>query len=264
MQSNLAYSVMDVEKYLSRIGIKEIPETNLEQLFYLQQQHLLHIPFENLNIPLGKKIILDYKTLYEKAVLKNRGGFCYEINGLFHYLLKEIGFKVRMISAKVQRDDGSYGPEFDHMANIVTLGDEQWLVDVAFGRFSFQPLKFELDTLQEDGRGLYKVTKYDTDYFAVETKRGDAAWKIGYLFSFDERVLSDFEDMCHYQQTSKDSNFTKRWIITIPTKKGRVTLTNTKLKIEESGSVEESEIDSKEMFCKALEKYFGMPFEYES
>ncbi len=98
----------------------------------LQVAHLLAVPFENLSIHAQQPIVLEDTALFTKIVERRRGGFCYEANGLFAALLREMGFDVAMLSAGVARAEGGFGPDFDHMALMITL-EQRWLVDVGFG-----------------------------------------------------------------------------------------------------------------------------------
>jgi N-hydroxyarylamine O-acetyltransferase len=122
---------MNVEDYLQRLGYNGDRIPNAETLRNLHHAHLLAVPFENLDIHLGRPIVLDEKSLYEKIVRRRRGGFCYEANGLFAALLRELGFNVALLSARVM-DGGKLGPEFDHLTLLVQL-EERWLADVGFG-----------------------------------------------------------------------------------------------------------------------------------
>src|ERR1017187_1683598 len=130
---------MDVEAYLRRIQYDGPREPSLETLRELHRQHLFTVPFENLDIALRNPIQLDPELIYQKVVLRGRGGYCYELNGLFHELLEALGFTVCMLSAQVRRDDGSFGPDFDHMLLKATL-DEPWIADVGFGDSFVDPL----------------------------------------------------------------------------------------------------------------------------
>jgi len=255
---------MDVEKYLKRIAVEQTnEEANLNRLFHLQKQHLLNIPFENLDIHLGKKIILDYQAIFDKVIIHKRGGFCYELNGLFYSLLKKLGYSATKISARVRGDSGRIGQEGDHMAILVQVEDTSWLVDVGFGKFSFCPLKVVLEEVQEEERGgAYKISKYDETYHGVYIKESEADWRLGYLFTDDHRNTDFFEAMCHYQQTSSETNFTKRRMITIPTLDGRITLTDTKLKIRKGTESIETPIVTEDDFRMNLKQHFNMPYEY--
>ena len=86
----------------------------------MHRAHLLAVPFENLDIHLGRPISLDQDALFGKIVTRRRGGFCYELNGLFALLLRELGFEVTLLSAGVARADGGFGPEFDHLTLLVS------------------------------------------------------------------------------------------------------------------------------------------------
>jgi len=90
------------------------------------------VPFENLDIHLKRPIVLEDNALFDKIVTRKRGGFCYELNGLFAALLRALGFDVVMLSAGVANPEREFGPDFDHMALLVTL-EQSWLADVGFG-----------------------------------------------------------------------------------------------------------------------------------
>ena len=117
---------MDINKYLERIHYSGPLAPTLEVLSKLQLAHLMTVPFENLDIHTNTKIDLNH--LFDKIVTRNRGGFCYELNGLFYELLTETGFAVKMVSARVHDGKGDFSPEFDHMALIVNLDNENYLV----------------------------------------------------------------------------------------------------------------------------------------
>src|SRR5690349_2377671 len=116
--------------YLSRIGMpEELAPPSAELLRELHIRHLESVPFENLSIHLDEPIRLDEDALLDKIVRRRRGGFCYELNGVFAALLEALGFRVTRHAARVFSGDGQLGIPFDHLALIVDL-DEEWLVDV--------------------------------------------------------------------------------------------------------------------------------------
>src|ERR1035438_1777154 len=151
---------MDVDAYLHRIKYDGPREPSLAILRGLHRRHLRTVPFENLDIALGKPIELDPQLLYEKIVVRRRGGYCYELNGLFHDLLTGLGFNVCMLSAQVRREDGSFGPDFDHMLLKVTL-DDAWLADVGFGDSFVAPLPLAAGASHEENGKVFGVTKED-------------------------------------------------------------------------------------------------------
>ena len=164
--------------------------------------------FENLDIHTGNKI--ELKNTYNKIVNRGRGGFCYELNGLFYLLLKNIGFTVKLISARpFNISTKEFGPEFDHMAIIATINNTKYLVDVGFGEFSFLPLKIELNMLQIDQRGKFIIEKHDDVYLIVK-KVDDVNLIPEYIFTETNRKLSDFYEMYTYHQTNSNSHFTQK------------------------------------------------------
>src|SRR5687768_9467525 len=106
---------MDVDAYLHRINYQGSLAPTARTLRDLQVAHLQTVPFENLSIHSAEPIILNDEALFEKIVLRRRGGFCYELNGLFAALLRKLGFEVVMLSAGVADAQGIFGPDFDHM-----------------------------------------------------------------------------------------------------------------------------------------------------
>ena len=116
---------MNIRAYLDRIDYHSPLEPTAETLRALHMAHMLAVPFENLNIGRGWPIVLDQDALFEKIVVRRRGGFCYELNGLFAALLRALGFEVTLLSAGVARADGGFGPEFDHLTLLVTTDDRR-------------------------------------------------------------------------------------------------------------------------------------------
>ena len=133
---------MDASAYLQRINYVGPLAPSAETLRQLHLAHLLSVPFENLSIHRREPIVLDDAALFEKIVRLQRGGFCYELNGVFAALLRSLGFKVTMLSAEVANGKGEFGPPFDHMTLMVTLED-RWLADVGFGDSFREPLRSE-------------------------------------------------------------------------------------------------------------------------
>src|SRR5262245_1566225 len=107
--------MLDTNAYLKRIDYRGRLDPTAETLRGLHVAHMLSVPFENLDIPLGRPIVLDEDALFDKIVARRRGGFCYELNGLFAALLRSLGFDVTLLSAGVAHADGGFGLEFDHL-----------------------------------------------------------------------------------------------------------------------------------------------------
>jgi N-hydroxyarylamine O-acetyltransferase len=218
---------MDRQAYLQRIGWTGPVGPNLDTLRRLHHQHLLTVPFENIDIHLGRPLSLDLPALFDKIVTRRRGGFCYELNGLFAWLLRDIGFRVDLLSARVVGESGDIGPEFDHMVLLVRL-DQRWLADVGFGDGFLRPLCLDSDAPHVEGDTQYRVVDRDGDP-ALERKLPGDHWALQYLFSFDPHPMDDYEGMCSFHQTSPQSPFTRKRLCTVATPIGRLTLTEKRL-----------------------------------
>ncbi|MEM1322766.1 MAG: arylamine N-acetyltransferase [Bacteroidota bacterium] len=247
---------MDKQAYLDRIKIESVTAPSRALLFQLQQQHLLHVPFENLDIHHQRPIRLALPAIFQKIVGNRRGGFCYELNGLFCWLLRELGFAVEMISARVPDNNGVYSPEFDHLALLVKVEGKTFLADVGFGKFSFQPIELLIGQAQQDPFGQFIIVQHDEDYLRIDTISQGVATP-GYIFKTQARAYEEFAGMCHYHQTDPNSHFLRNKLITIAQLGGRMTLINRQLKITRGDSVEETEFAEGE-FEQYLEQYFGI------
>ena len=246
---------MNKEHYLRRIGITKTDfPADLENLKFLQKQHLVHIPFENLDIHWKRLILLDTKAFDEKIVEEKRGGFCYELNGLFYELLKELGFQSKIISARVFNGK-DFGTEYAHLAILTKVDGEVFLADVGFGDFTAEPLKFVLDVEQKDENGVFLIRKFDDKYFEVVKKAGEN-WQSEYIFKDLERDLTEFEEMCNFQQTSPKSHFTQGKVCSLLLENGRKTLTDKKFIETRNGEKSETEINSEAEFDRILESEF--------
>jgi N-hydroxyarylamine O-acetyltransferase len=248
---------MNTDAYLARIGLEpDDLEVNDETLRILQRKHLLTVPFENLDIHWKRPIVLDVERFYSKIVEEKRGGFCYELNGLFNELLKALGFKTRLVSARVFSGT-EHGPEFDHATIIVTIGDSEYLADVGFGDFTAEPLRFGLGAEQQDETGIFVMRRFDDDYLEI-AKNENGEWKSMYIFRDIPRELSDFEGMCDFQQYSPNSHFTKGKVCSILTENGRKTLTDKKFIDTMGGEKIEIQIAGDGEFERILNKEFGI------
>ncbi len=245
-----------MDKYLERIKVRKSDITaDLLTLRLLQLQHLLNVPFENLDIHWRRPINIDTSQFYKKIVTEKRGGFCYELNGLFNDLLQDIGFQTRVVSARVFGGEKGFGPEFDHAAIIVRIGDVEYLADVGFGDFTTEPLRFVLDEEQHDPAGTFVIRRYDDDYLEV-AKRDSDEWKSEYIFTDVGRELSEFADMCDFQQYSPDSHFTKGKVCSILTESGRKTLTDKKFIVTKGSKKTETPVTSDDAFDEILMREF--------
>jgi len=247
---------MNASAYLRRIGYTGSIAPTLETLRRIHRAHLETVPFENLDISLGRPIVLDEDALVRKVVEENRGGFCYELNGALAALLREMGFRVTLLSARTRHQDGSPAPEFDHLTLRVDL-DQPWLVDVGFGECFLDPLLLRTGTEQRQDPGTFRITQEGAS-LSVERQQHDGSWKTEYLFAQISRQLPDFAEMCRYHQTSPQSHFTQKRMCTRATPHGRITLSDLKLIVTENGARRERILASEEEWRNALKDNFGL------
>lgn len=244
-----------VDGYLERIGVDGPLDASAETLGRLQVAHLLAVPFENLDIHLGREIVLDLDAIFEKVVGRRRGGFCYELNGLFGWLLGSLGFDVAMVSARVAGEDGGFSPEFDHMALLVRL-DRVWLADVGFGAFSRAPLALD-DPGEHVSDGVaYSVARDGDGWLAIG--RGEQGARPEYRFTETPRRLDEFAPMCRYHQTSPDSHFTRKCVCSLATSDGRVTLSDSRLIVTRDGRRAERDLADDAEYRETLRARFGV------
>ena len=246
---------MNVAAYLQRINYGGATTPTAATLRELHRAHMLAVPFENLDIHLGREIVLDDARLYGKVVERRRGGFCYELNGAFAALLRELGFNVKKLAAGVGRADGSFGPIFDHMALMVEL-EERWLADVGFGEGFREPLRLDEAGEQAQAFGAYRI-RQDGEYHILERREGDR-WLPEYRFTLQPYEYEDYTEMCRYHQTSPLSSFTRKRTCSLATTEGRVTLTNNRLITTKAGARTERELADDLEVAAVLRDQFGV------
>jgi len=247
---------MNVSAYLARIGYTGPVTPTPEVLRAIHRAHMLAVPFENLDISRGRKIVVDQDACVRKIVEEHRGGFCYEMNGAFAALLQAIGFQVTLLSARVARQDGSFGPEFDHLTLRVDL-DRPWLADVGFGDSFIEPLRLLPGIAQKDGTQIYRILE-TAGVLQLEKWEAEGSWKAQYRFSLQPRRLQEFAEMCRYHQSSPDSSFTRKRLCTRATPEGRITLSDMKLIITRNGEKEERMLANEEEWRAALRQHFDL------
>ncbi|MDM7923765.1 MAG: arylamine N-acetyltransferase [Pyrinomonadaceae bacterium] len=247
---------MNTTNYLKRIGLNGVAADH-ESLALIHRQHLLHVPFENLDIHWNRPILLDVEKFYDKIVTRKRGGFCYELNGAFNVLLRSIGFQTRLVSARVFGAERGFGPEFDHAAIIVTIGEMEYLADVGFGDFTAEPLRIVPDIEQRDREGIFVLRRGDAGTLMVENLI-DGASVPEYSFSLLGRDLMEFNEMCDFQQYSPESHFTQGKVCSIMTDTGRKTLTDSRFIVTSHGERSVTEVNSADLFDRLLNDEFGI------
>jgi N-hydroxyarylamine O-acetyltransferase len=251
---------MDVHLYLARIGYSELLKPDVQTLRGLHIAHMRSVPFENLDIRQKRPIRLTEKALWEKIILQKRGGFCYELNGLFAWLLQRLGFEVTYLNARVYNREGKPGIDFDHLALLVQIPGQagRWLVDVGFGDSFNEPLNFEERDEQPQGLRSYQIEQAPEGYIVWQQNYA-GVWERQYLFDLQPRLFpNDYEPACVYHQTSPRSSFTRGSIISRATPEGRVSLEDGRLILTQNCHRSEHQIANKHEYQKFLKQYFDI------
>ena len=192
----------ELRRYFARIGFDGSGAATNETLCALHRAHLLAIPYENLDIHLGRPLTLDRGAMFAKLVDGCRGGWCYEMNGLFAWVLASLGFAVRHVAGAVGRATRGEIALDNHLVLIVTT-DRPWIVDVGFGDGFLEPLPLEPGT-------------YRQAFLEYRVRCEGAWWRVdnhayggadGFEFTLDPRTLDTFAGQCRYLQTSPESAF---------------------------------------------------------
>ena len=226
---------MDAAAYLARIGYTGPLAPDRATLFALHRAHMYAVPFENLDIHLGRTLGLDLEATFAKIVGRRRGGWCYELNGLFGWLLRELGYEVELHGAQVLLSGTPYESELIHLTLLVDC-EGAWLCDVGFGDSPLEPALLDsLDdgVLYHNGRPAYRYGTQVRDY-------------------------GEFQEMCTWLQTDPDSFFVRERTCSLATPDGRVTLNDLRLIETANGERSERELGSEQEWRQLLRDRFGV------
>lgn len=242
-----------VAAFLGRIGVQVEPSVSPRWLTATHLAHLRHVPFENIELHAGRPIDLEVPALFDKVVVRGRGGYCYELNGLFASLLATVGFDVTMVSCQVWMPEGELTPPFDHLALLVELDGDRWLVDVGFGDSFLTPRPLGAEW-EEPGRRLRTIETGPG--WQLEKDDGDG-WTPMYRLDLTPRALSEFLPRSRWHENSSDSPFRRGVFATRSTEQGRVTVTSDRLIVTEDGERSERQLEDRGARRQALERYFS-------
>ncbi|SDJ16956.1 arylamine N-acetyltransferase family protein [Alteribacillus bidgolensis] len=246
---------MNLNQYLKRIGASNPSKTELSYLSHLQQQHVRKVPFENLDVISHYPLSLQIADLYHKIVVQERGGICHELNGLFHHLITNLGFQAHLHAATTHIGTGWFPIENTHVFNLVLLNNKHYLVDVGLGGKSpAKPVPLTGEEIK-DVDGWYRVIR-EEDVFYLQ-KKANKDWNILYCFTTVKKELQDFEPICQWMQTSPESPFNKRLLLSKVNEKGRVTLAGNSLTIVKENEKTKKKLKVNEIRDK-IKHYFGL------
>jgi N-hydroxyarylamine O-acetyltransferase len=234
--------------YLQRIGYQGQPTADMDSVTRMMLLQLRTVPFENLDVQAGKVVSLVPEHIIEKIIHQQRGGYCYEINGLFSMALTALGVSYRWVAAR---------PMFyparrpkTHMAIVMELEGRQWLIDLGFGSYGITaPLALDtLDVPVQQGHDSFQLSRLANGDYLLQAKVDDV-WANQYSFDLIAQEWIDFEPVNYLNSTHPDAVFVKSLLVINHNASGRTILFGNSLKTIANGqsnkrSLEAHEIDS--------------------
>ena len=245
----------DLQSYFSRTGFQGSASADFETLKSMMRCQLFSVPFENLDVQAGKVVSLVPEEVYEKIVERRRGGYCYEVNGLFAMALDALGFSYRYVAARpmtypVRRPK-------THMVIVVTLDDEQWLCDLGFGSFGIrEPINLRwLDREIGQDFDTFNLTMVSERDYLLQSLT-DGAWKNLYEFNLCPQEWVDFEPANFLNSTHPDSIFVKNLMVVLQNESGKKVLTSYQFKSVSEGMTVETRISPEEIPALLQQEFF--------
>ncbi|WP_437573981.1 arylamine N-acetyltransferase family protein [Sorangium sp. So ce887] len=246
---------LDLDAYLARIGYRGALAATREVLDALHTAHAYSIPFENLDILLGRPIRIDLASVQAKLVRARRGGYCFEQNTLFVAALRRIGFKVTTLIARVRFQRSELGPR-THMLSLVELPEGPFVADVGFGGAGLtQPIRLvegESQAQAHDVAGLRR----EGPLWVLES-RAREPWQDLYAFTLEEHFPVDYELANHYTSSHPSSLFVSNVVAALSSPEARLTLRNRQLGVLRGGHFERFELGDDELL-DVLKTRFGL------
>jgi len=247
-----------IKAYLQRIGYNGPLDGSVSTLNELQECHLHAVPYENLDILNRVALSLEIADLYDKIVMRKRGGDCFELNALFGWLLRELGYKVTDLFARFWRDEPNTPPKRRHHVLMVEVNDERYLCDVGVGGIVPRtPLLMEEYAESLQGDECYRLERDSYfGWFLCELKLNE--WSRIYSFTEEPQLAKDFYMASYWCEHAPDSIFTQLKMAAIRTREGRNTIAGDEFRIFTEQGVHTFVPSSEVEYKEALRTYFGI------
>lgn len=251
-------TLLDLDAYLARIGYAGPTTPTLETLRALHLAHALSIPFENLDLFLGRSIRLDLEHLQEKLVKDRRGGYCFEHNTLFAAVLERLGFTVTTLAARVRFGNTKVLPR-THMLLKVDLEDAAWLADVGFGGEGLLgPVPLVPGAETKQGAWTYRVDR-EGELRVLQSWRVEG-WFDLYSFTLEPQYPVNYEMANWFVSTYPDSIFLKTMTVQKSTPTGRYALRGYELSVDRGGGDRSTRTIADVDLPPLLAEAFGLDF----
>ena len=251
-------SDVDLDAYFARTGYRGERRPGLQALTALHAAHVTAVPFENLDILLGRGISLDLEALQAKIVKGRRGGYCFEQNALFQAVLERMGFRVTPLAARVRAGPPGVRPR-THMLLRVELDEGAHLADVGFGGDGLvHPLSFAPGAEVRAAGVTHRLRREDDLWVLTADADGDTTDL--YAFTLEPQYAVDYEMANHYTSTWPGSKFVQTLTAQRSWPEGRSILRNRELTVREGGTVRTETVRDPEHLLKLLDREFGLSF----
>ena len=249
---------MNLDAYLRRIEYSGVLEPSAQTLAALHLAHATHIPFENLDILLGKTIKLDVESLERKLIDGRRGGYCFEQNLLFSAVLEQLGFAVTRLLARVRYRATALRPR-THMNLLVAFPEGRWIADVGFGADGLLlPVPFGDGAESRQFPWTYRVAGAG-DRWVMQSFR-ESAWLDLYAFTLDPQEPVDYETANWYTSTHPNSRFVQTLTVQRLRADARLTLRNRELITDRGETVTSRTLQDQAEIIAVLAESFGLEF----
>jgi arylamine N-acetyltransferase len=249
----------EVQAYLDRIGYDGPVDGSAATLAELQERHLHTVPYENLDILRRVPLSLEIQDLVEKIVVRRRGGYCFELNAVFGWLLRELGYPVTDFVARFWRDESNPPPKRRHHVLKVKAGDDAfYLCDVGVGGIvPRRPIQMIEGLEQQQGGESYRLER-DPYYGWLLCELNHGQWRRLYSFNEEPQLLKDYIMASYWCENAPDSIFTKDAMVAIRTHEGRNTVSGKEFRIFTLDGVNSFTPQTQEEYNGALRAYFGI------
>ena len=241
-----------VHRYLERIGYGGPLSLTRMTLHNLHRAHLLAIPFENLDVQMRERRPFTIEAAYEKIVEERRGGWCYEMNGVFAWVLRQLGFKVDLVAGAVNRNKNGDKALMNHLALIVHL-EKPYLADVGFGNGMLGPTPLREGPF-DDGRFQFRLTR-EGEWWRFHNHRHNGQ---SYDFTEHPHEYRDFEHKARMLATTAESPFVQNLVVGKLTDDGLITLTNAALQDYSNKQIAEETAPNAAELARILHDYFNL------
>ncbi|WP_169088214.1 arylamine N-acetyltransferase family protein [Paenibacillus sp. PL91] len=248
----------EVLAYLERIGYSGPIDTTLATLTKLQECHVHTVPYENFDILNRVPLSLEVPDLLDKIVNRRRGGYCFELNALFGWLLMELGFKVTNYFARFWRDETDTPPKRRHHILQVEAEGELYLCDVGVGGIAPRsPIHMTENVVHEQLDEAYMLER-DADFGWILSERKKGQWSRLYSFTEEPQLPKDFLMTSYWCENAPDSIFIKDAMAAIRTSAGRNTIAGEEFRIFTAEGVQAFTPKTKDEYAEALRTHFGI------